>query len=140
MPLFCISKGEEYNGLITSQYIFMNRSKVGWIDNLEEITVSGTNYRQVLFTGKMQLVLMSLKPGEDIGAEIHEEHDQFIRIESGSAKAILNGEETEMADDDALMIPAGVEHNVINTGEGELKLYTIYAPPEHPEGTVQADK
>lgn len=84
---------------------------------------------------------MSLKPGEDIGAEVHEEHDQFIRVESGFGKAVLNGEETELEDGSAVVIPAGTEHNVVNVSETEpLKLYTIYSPPEHPEGTVHVTK
>jgi len=120
----------------------MNTSAHGYVDNIEQETLQNENYRKVLFTGpNMQLVLMTLQPGEDIGMEVHEEHDQFIRIEQGTAKVVLNGEETEVADDFAIVIPAGTEHNVINTSDSDLlKLYTLYAPPEHPEGTVQQSK
>ena len=109
----------------------------GYIANIEEKTLNNDFFRQVLFTGpKSQLVVMALQPGEDIGAEIHEEHDQFIRIESGSGKVILDGEETKVGDDYAVVIPAGAEHNLINTGTETMKLYTIYSPPEHADGTV----
>ena len=83
---------------------------------------------------------MTIQPGEDIGMEVHEEHDQFIRIEQGKAKAILNGEETDVEDDFAIVIPAGTQHNVVNTGDDTLKLYTIYTPPEHKDGVVHATK
>lgn len=120
----------------------MNKSTQGYVDNIEQETLQNESFRKVLYTGpKMQLVLMTLKPGEDIGAEVHDDHDQFIRIEQGSAKVVLNGEETIAEDDFAIVIPAGTEHNVINTSETEtLKLYTLYAPPEHPEGTLQENK
>lgn len=120
----------------------MNQSKVGYLSNIENETLENSNFRKVLFTGSYsQLVVMSLLPGEEIGSEVHEGHDQFIRIESGKAKVIMNGEESEVSDDFAFIIPAGVEHNVINISESELlKLYTIYSPAEHPEGTIQATK
>ncbi len=114
---------------------------VGFVTNIEKDTLENNNFRKVLYTGKnMQLVVMSLEVGEEIGLETHPEHDQFIRIDEGSAKAILNGEESEMSDGSCVVIPAGVEHNIVNTGEGKLKLYTIYSPPEHPDGTVHATK
>ncbi|PIR69359.1 MAG: cupin domain-containing protein [Candidatus Niyogibacteria bacterium CG10_big_fil_rev_8_21_14_0_10_46_36] len=114
----------------------------GFITNIEKLTLENTDYRRVLYTAKnSQLVLMSLKPGEEIGEEIHEEHDQFIRFESGTAKVILNKtEEHEVAGDDAVVVPAGMWHNVINTGDEDLKLYTIYSPPEHKDGTLQPTK
>jgi mannose-6-phosphate isomerase-like protein (cupin superfamily) len=114
----------------------------GFVGNIEEQTLRNRDYRHVLFTGKMvQLVVMSLEPGVEIGSEVHEDHDQFIRVESGSGVAILNGERHELADGVAVVVPAGVEHNVINTSlEGRLQLYTLYAPPEHPDGTVQKTK
>lgn len=119
----------------------MNRSKVGYVSNIDDETIHNSNYRAVLHTGSnMQLVVMMLKAGEEIGEEVHDTHDQFFRIEQGKAKAILNGEESELNVDDVLIVPAGTKHNVINIGDGELKLYTIYAPPQHPEGTVQATK
>jgi mannose-6-phosphate isomerase-like protein (cupin superfamily) len=115
---------------------------VGYVTNIENDTLENDDYRRVLFTGRnTQLVLMTLQPGEEIGTEIHEEHDQFIRIESGSGSAILNGEKHRLADGVAVVIPAGVEHNVVNTSRDEpLRLYTLYSPPEHPEGTVHKTK
>lgn len=119
----------------------MNKSKVGYISNIEEETEQNANFRKVLYTsGKSQLVVMSIPPGGDIGMEVHEDHDQFIRIEEGCAKVILNGEETDVEDDYGIVIPAGTEHNVVNTSAVELKLYTIYSPPEHPDGTIDATK
>jgi mannose-6-phosphate isomerase-like protein (cupin superfamily) len=91
----------------------------------------------VLFTGAhAQLVVMCLKPGEDIGLEVHNTVDQFFRVEQGVGQATLNGEVTELSDGTALIVPAGVEHNLSNTGSTELKLYTVYSPPNHPEGTI----
>jgi mannose-6-phosphate isomerase-like protein (cupin superfamily) len=112
----------------------------GYIVNLEKETVENTDYRRVLYTAKnSQLVLMNIQPNDEIGSEVHE-LDQFIRIESGKAKAILDGVEHEMEDDFAVVIPAGTEHNIINTGDKELKLYSIYSPPEHKDGTVHKTK
>ncbi len=114
---------------------------MGYIDNIEEKTLDNTNFRQVLFTGKhMQLVLMALKPGEEIGEEIHENVDQFFRIEQGEAKVIIDGEEDVLNDGMVAIVPAGAKHNVINTSNVDLKLYTIYAPPNHPDGTINKDK
>ena len=113
----------------------------GYTTNIEKDTLENDNFRKVLYTAKnMQLVVMSLEVGEEIGLETHPEHDQFIRIDQGSAKALLNGEESTLEDGSCVIIPAGVEHNIVNTGEGKLKLYTIYSPPEHPDGTVHATK
>ncbi len=114
----------------------------GYISNIEKETKENTNFRKVLFTGpQSQLVVMSLKPGEDIGEEVHNDIDQFIRIEEGEAKVVLDGKETEIKDDWATVIPAGTRHNVINTSqEKELKLYTIYSPPEHKDGTIHKTK
>ena len=109
--------------------------------NIEKETLENDNFRKVLFTGpNSQLVVMSLEAGEDIGMEVHEEHDQFIRIEQGQGKAVLNGEESEIEDDFAVVIPAGAEHNIVNTGDTKMKLYTIYSPPEHADGTIHATK
>jgi len=108
--------------------------------NLALDTVANPNYRKVLYTGKMQLVLMSLNPAEEIGLETHDTHDQFFRIEQGQAKAILDGLEVDLKEDEALIVAAGTLHNIINTGSTILKLYTIYAPAQHPAGTVQAVK
>jgi mannose-6-phosphate isomerase-like protein (cupin superfamily) len=114
---------------------------MGYIDDIEEKTLDNTNFRQVLFTGKhMQLVVMALKPGEDIGEEIHDHVDQFFRIEQGEAKVIIDGEEAILKEDMVAIVPAGAKHNLINTSNVDLKLYTIYAPPNHPDGTVHKDK
>lgn len=114
----------------------------GYVGKIEEITEKNTNFRQVLFTGKYcQLVVMSLKPKEEIGMEVHPTVDQFFRIEKGEAKVIIDGEEHSVGDGDAIIVPAGSQHNVINISETEdLKLYTIYSPPNHPEGTVHKTK
>lgn len=110
----------------------------GYITNIERDTLSNEDFRRVLFTGpNMQLVLMTLQPGEDIGLETHDDHDQFIRIEAGTGVARLNGEETRLEDGSIVLIPASVEHNVLNTSRDEpLRLYTLYSPPEHADGTV----
>lgn len=113
----------------------------GYVANIEELTDQNENFRQVLFTaGKSQLVVMTLQIGEDIGMETHPDNDQFIRIESGSGQAILDGEITEISDGFAIVIPAGTEHNIVNTGQTKMKLYTIYSPPDHKEGTVHKTK
>lgn len=114
---------------------------MGYIEDIEEKTLDNSNFRKVLFTGKnMQLVLMALKPGEDIGEEVHEHVDQFFRIEQGEAKIVIDGEEDVLKEDMVAIVPAGAKHNVINTSNVDLKLYTIYAPPNHPDGTIHKDK
>ncbi len=113
----------------------------GYVVNIEEKTLANEYFRQILFTtDKSQLVVMALKPGEDIGMEVHAEHDQFIRIESGAGKVIMDGEESEIKADYAFVVPAGTRHNVINTSTEVMKLYTIYTPPEHKPGTVHKTK
>lgn len=114
----------------------------GYIADIEKETKENTNFRKVLFTGpQSQLVVMSLKPGEDIGEEVHNNIDQFIRVEEGEGKAVLNGEETVIKDDWAIVVPAGAKHNVINTSQDkDLKLYTIYSPAEHKDGTIHKTK
>ena len=114
----------------------------GYVTDIEKKTMENKYFREVLFTGpNSQLVVMSIAGGEDIGMEVHGDVDQFIRIESGQGKAILNGEETALADGSAVVIPAGVEHNIVNTSPTEpLKLYTVYTPPEHPDGTIHKTK
>jgi len=113
----------------------------GYKDNIEKATVENTNFRKVLYTGKhSQLVLMTLKPGEEIGAEVHPEIDQFFRFEEGKGQLVIDDNTYDVAADDAAIVPAGAEHNVINTGETELKLYTIYSPPEHQDGTLHPTK
>jgi len=114
----------------------------GYLDDIEKATKDNNNFRKVLYTGKFsQLVVMSLKVGEDIGKEVHPNVDQFFRIEEGEAKLIIDGEEYEAKDDFAIIVPAGSEHNLVNTSKDkELKLYTIYSPANHPEGTVHKTK
>ena len=109
--------------------------------NIEKETLENKNFRKVLNTGKYsQLVVMSLKPGEDIGEEVHDNVDQFFRFEEGEAKVVADGEEYSVGADDVVIIPAGTKHNIMNTGSEDLKLYTIYSPANHPEGTVHETK
>ncbi len=119
----------------------------GWVGNIERDTVENDNFRRVLFTGdRVQLTVMRLAPGEEIGVEMHDHLDQFLRIEQGSARVTFGpsadqvDEEHDVEDDWAIVVPGGVWHNVINTGAGELKLYSLYAPPEHPPDTVHRTK
>lgn len=114
----------------------------GFSIDIEEKTLQNDNFREVLYTTKRsQLVVMTLQPGEEIGQEKHEGHDQFIRVEAGEGVAVMDGEKHALADGVAIVIPAGTEHNVINTSKTEpMRLYTIYSPPEHPDGTVHKDK
>lgn len=116
--------------------------KQGYKANLEELTEENSNFRQVLYTAKdCQLVLMSLLPGEDIGMETHGEGDQFFRFESGEGKVVINETEYVVGDGDAVIVPVGAQHNVINTSQTEtLKMYTVYAPPHHKDGIVRATK
>lgn len=113
----------------------------GYVVNIEDATKQNENFRKVLYTAsKSQLVVMSLKPGEEIGMEVHE-LDQFIRVESGKGKAILDGVEHDLEDDWAVVIPMGTHHNIVNTSDTEpMKLYTIYSPPEHRFDVVHATK
>ncbi|MCL5666161.1 MAG: cupin domain-containing protein [Patescibacteria group bacterium] len=113
----------------------------GYTINVEEASIKNNYFRKVLYTAKnSQLVLMSLKPGEDIGEEVHG-LDQFLRVEAGSGKAVLNGQETEIGDGWAVVVPAGTRHNIINTSETEpMKLYTLYSPPNHRDGVVHETK
>lgn len=114
----------------------------GFNTNIEKDTLANDNFRKVLYTSKhSQLVLMSLKPGEEIGMEIHNENDQFFRFEQGQGKVIIDGNEYEVMDGSAIVVPAGAEHNVINVSDSEdLKLYTIYSPAHHKDGIVRATK
>ncbi len=112
----------------------------GYIVNIEKATKENANFRQVLYTAKnSQLVLMSLKPGEEIGEEVHT-LDQFIRVEAGQGKAVLDGAEHGIEDGSAIVIPAGARDDVINGAAGEMKLYTIYSPPEHKDGVIHSTK
>lgn len=116
--------------------------KKGYNANIEKDTIENTNFRKVLYTGKhSQLVLMSLKPNEDIGMEVHMENDQFFRFEKGEGKCIIDGNEYALADGSVIVVPAGAQHNIINTSATEdLKLYTIYSPAHHKDGIVRATK
>ncbi len=113
-----------------------------FVDDIEKLTLENTNFRKVLSTNPhSQLVVMSLKPTEDIGMEVHNNVDQFFRIDSGTGKVIADGKEYEISDGFAIVIPAGTEHNIINTSETEdLKLYTIYSPANHPDGTIHTTR
>ncbi|MCH5597396.1 cupin domain-containing protein [Niabella ginsengisoli] len=113
----------------------------GFHTNIESLTIENNNFRKVLYTAShMQLVLMSLLPGEEIGEEIHNENDQFFRFEQGEGKCIIDGNEYAVKDGSAIIIPSGAKHNVINTGNTALKMYTIYAPPHHKDGIVRSTK
>jgi mannose-6-phosphate isomerase-like protein (cupin superfamily) len=120
---------------------------LGWVDDIERATLDNDTFRTVLFTGEhTQLTVMRLAPGEDIGRESHPHLEQFIRIERGTARVELGGSENEMdethdvEDDWAVIVPAGVWHNVVNTGSDDVKLYSLYSPPEHPSETVHHTK
>jgi mannose-6-phosphate isomerase-like protein (cupin superfamily) len=114
----------------------------GFVTNdLEELVEENRDFRHVLYTGKnLQLVLMSLRPGEEIGEEVHEARDQFFRVEQGKGEIWIDGKRSKLGKDHAAIVPAGARHNIINTGKTGLRLYTIYAPPRHAEGTVRASK
>lgn len=120
---------------------------IGWVADVERATLDNDTFRTVIYTGEhTQLTVMRLGPGEDIGREMHPHLDQFLRLEQGSARVELGRgeddvEEThEVEDDWAIIVPAGVWHNVVNTGPGDVKLYSLYSPPEHPDGTVHRTK
>ena len=113
----------------------------GYVDNIERATLGNEDFRRVLYTGAhLQLVLMTLPPGCDIGEEVHEDRDQFFRIEQGEGEIRIDGVANRVEDDFAVIVPAGARHNVINTGSAPLRLYTIYGPPEHKDGVVHKTK
>lgn len=119
----------------------------GWVGDIEQVTLDNTTFRTVVFTGEhTQLTVMRIAPGEDIGREVHHDRDQFLRFEQGQARVELGRTEDavdethEVSDDWAVIIPAGMWHNVVNTGTDDLKLYSLYSPPEHPDGTVHVTK
>ncbi|MEM0449022.1 MAG: cupin domain-containing protein [Methanomassiliicoccales archaeon] len=118
------------------------KTKKGFVGKIEKDTLKNKDFRRVLYTGKYsQLVLMSLKPGEEIGEEVHEDVDQFFRFEEGKGLVVIDGVEHEVKDGVAVVVPSGARHNVINTSKKkDLKLYTIYSPPEHQDGTVHKTK
>ncbi|MDB5168490.1 MAG: cupin [Candidatus Saccharibacteria bacterium] len=117
-----------------------------YVANIESATLENENYRTTLWTGKnLQVTVMAIQPGHDIGLEVHDDHDQFLRIEQGSATVYMGPSEDDLTeqqaqDDDAVFVPAGTWHNLVNTGSEVLKVYSIYAPAEHPHGTVHVTK
>ena len=113
----------------------------GFHDDIEQLTTGNSDFRRVLYTGKhIQLVLMTLQPGEEIGAEVHADRDQFFRFEEGEGQVDIGANCYNVGDGKAVIVPAGARHNVRNTGSAPLKLYTLYAPPEHKDGIVQSTK
>lgn len=113
----------------------------GYCEDIEKLTVENQDFRRVLYTGhNLQLVLMTLQPGDEIGEEVHDDRDQFFRIEEGSGVVDIDGTPNSVEDDFAVIVPAGARHNVRNTGSTPLKLYTIYGPPEHLDGIIQSTK
>ena len=113
----------------------------GYCDNIERVTTENDDFRRVLYTGKhLQLVLMTLQPGEEIGEEVHDDRDQFFRIEEGQGEVRIDGAANRVEDDFAVIVPAGARHNVVNTGDAPLRFYTLYGPPEHKDGVVHKDK
>lgn len=109
----------------------------GYVENIEQVTLANGDFRRVLYTGhNLQLVAMSINPGEEIGEEVHDDRDQFFRIEEGEGVISIDGVDHRVSDDDAIIVPQGARHNVKATGDKPLKLYTIYGPPEHIDGTV----
>lgn len=113
----------------------------GFVEDIEELTEENGDFRRVLYTGKkLQLVLMAIRPGEEIGEEVHDDRDQFFRVEAGAGEIVIDGNVSQVSADMAMIVPAGARHNVKCTGRETLKLYTLYAPPEHRHGTVHATK
>ena len=113
----------------------------GFIADIEERTEKNRDFRRVIYTGpNMQLVLMSLEPGEEIGEEVHPHTDQFFRVEEGTGEVRMGGKDTRIESDAAIVVPAGTRHNIRNTGTEPLRLYTLYAPPQHADGTVHRTK
>ena len=115
--------------------------KKGYVANLERSADENSDFRRVIYTGpNLQLVLMALEPGGEIGDEVHEETDQFFRIEEGTGEVWIDGRSTHIESGSGILIPAGARHNVKNTGVAPMKMYTLYAPPHHADGTVEATK
>lgn len=113
----------------------------GFVGDIEDLTEHNEDFRRVLYTGRnLQLVLMALRPGEEIGLEVHEDRDQFFRVEKGRGEVLIDGVRTPIKGDDGIVVPAGAQHNIVNTGDRLLQLYTIYGPPEHVDGTIHRTK
>jgi mannose-6-phosphate isomerase-like protein (cupin superfamily) len=125
----------------TQQFQNQEKNMKGFVDNIEKLTEENSYFRRVLYTGNhLQLVLMTLKPGEEIGAEVHDDRDQFFRIEKGEGEIVIDDNRSKVKSDDAIIVPAGARHNLINTGDKPLQVYTIYGPPEHKDKTVHVTK
>ena len=113
----------------------------GFVADIEDLTEDNNDFRRVLYTGKnLQLVVMSIEPGAEIGEEVHDDGDQFFRVEEGKGEVVIDGHRSKIESDYAIIVPAGARHNVMNTGDKPLRLYTVYAPPEHRDGTVHGTK
>lgn len=113
----------------------------GYVDDVQRATLDNEDFRRVLYTGAhLQLVAMTLQPGEEIGEEVHDDRDQFFRFEAGTGEVVINGTPSNVEDDYGVIVPAGARHNVRNTGDAPLKLYTLYGPPEHKDGTVHKNR
>ena len=113
----------------------------GFVHDIEDLAANNSNFRRVLYTGKqLQLVLMSIPPRQDIGEEVHRDRDQFFRVEEGKGEIWIDGKMTKIESDFAMVVPAGARHNIRNTGEKPLKMYTLYGPPEHEDGTVHVTR
>jgi mannose-6-phosphate isomerase-like protein (cupin superfamily) len=113
----------------------------GFVGDIEKLAEDNDDFRRVIYTGtNMQLVLMSIAPGEEIGDEVHTDRDQFFRVEDGVGEVLIDGNRSKIKDDDAIVVPAGARHNIRNIGNKPLQLYTLYAPPEHRDGTVHATR
>jgi mannose-6-phosphate isomerase-like protein (cupin superfamily) len=113
----------------------------GFVGDIEGITSGNKDFRRVLYTGKhVQLVVMSIRQKDEIGEEVHEDRDQFFRVEKGKGEVVIDGETTKIRAGDGIIVPAGARHNIINTGSKRLRLYTIYGPPEHKDGIVERTK
>ena len=113
----------------------------GFVGDIETLTVENSDFRRVLYTGhNLQLVLMAIQPGEEIGEEVHDDRDQFFRVEKGAGEIWIDGNRSKVEGDDAIIVPAGARHNLVNTGDEPLLLYTLYAPPEHRDRTRHVTK
>ena len=113
----------------------------GFVGGIAKLTEENTDFRRVLYTGKnLQLVLMSIPPGGEIGEEVHKDRDQFFRVEEGAGEVLIDGKRSMVKSGDAIIVPAGARHNIVNNGDEPLRLYTLYAPPNHRDGTVRVTK
>lgn len=138
--IFCEKKKSIQDNRIKISLYILNMRKI-YKDNIEKVTLYNQNYRKVLFTTpQMQLVVMNIEPGQQIGMETHEDVTQFVRVESGRGKAVVSGKDYRLKDGDAIIIPARTKHNIIASKNDHLKLYVIYAPPEHPKNITQLHK